>query len=446
MRNQLHSHSRCADLFPAHFAALRERYDGLLDSHGVDVLAIHAGQVKRYFQDDREYPFVASPQFRAVCPLQQAENCWVIWRKARKPVLIMLAGDEVWSENAVVDDAFWLPMFHVELISEPHQVEKHLPYDKSRTCYMGEHIEVAQALGIDDVNPESILSYLHYHRIFKSEYEISCIKAANQMALKGHDAAEAAFFAGSSEFECFITYLQAVQQHPQQLPYEAIVAHNEHAAILHYRGKSTRTSLPKSMMIDAGASVNGYAADISRSYAFSSDAQNELYSALIAAVDGLCLRLIDWVRPNRTYAELHEKTHSGIATILAQTGLITLEPQDIVDSGLTRLFMPHGFGHFLGLQVHDVGGNLEDVTGRLAAPPAKFPTLKTTRKIEPRQVITIEPGIYFIDSLMQRLLQHEHHRQVNWKLIDALRPYGGVRIEDNILISDKQAINLTRAL
>lgn len=433
-----------ADLFPAHFVALRERYDRLLSSHNIDVLAVHAGQAKRYFQDDREYPFVANPQFRALCPLEQAENCWIVWRAGRKPILVMVAGDEVWSENAVIDDAFWLSVFHVELIAEPHQIERHLPYDKSRTVYLGEHIEVAQALGIDNVNPETVLSYLHYHRIFKSEYEINCIRSANRQALRGHDAAEAAFFAGGSEFDCYIAYVQAVQQHPLSLPYEPIVGHNEHAAILHYRGKSIITRQPRSMMIDAGASVQGYAADISRSYAYATDGDGALYAALVDAVDRLCLSLIDWLRPNRTYAQLHEQAHWGIARILGDIGLVNLEPQSMVECGLTRLFMPHGFGHFLGLQVHDVGGSLEDASGRQVSPSSRFPTLKTTRKIEPGQVVTIEPGIYLIDSLMQRLLQHEHHRRVNWDVLDTLRPFGGVRIEDNVLVGEQQAFNLTR--
>lgn len=432
-----------ADQYKTHFQQLRERYDRLLSANELDVLALHAGQLKRHFLDDSEYPFRANPHFKAMCPLENAANCWVLVRAGQKPTLVIFSAHDFWHQAPDIDTQDWLNMFHVELISTPEAVDKLLPYDKTRTAYIGEHIEVAQALGILNINPEGVLNYLHYQRLFKSPYEVGCVQAANQIAAAGHEAAEAAFFNGANEFDCWLAYMQATKQGPNEAPYEHIIGQNEHAAVLHYRGKSTRTltdNSRNSMLIDAGAVYRGYVSDISRSYAY----REGEYADLIRAVDSLCTRLVSWARPNRTYSALHEQAHFGVASILRDFDLVNMSEQAMVEEQVTQAFMPHGFGHMLGLQVHDCGGNLEDASGRIVPPPAQFPKLKTTRKIELDQVITVEPGIYFIDPLLQGLANGKAAPFINWAAVDHFRMYGGARIEDNVLITEQGGINLTR--
>lgn len=431
------------DAFAAHFRELCARSDRLLSTQELDVIAIHAGQPKRHFLDDTEYAFKPNPHFKAVCPLADSAHCWVIVRTGKKPTLVLFAPESFWHEPRYIDAEEWLSMFHVELISTPSDVEAHLPYDKSRCVYIGEHIEVAQALGIVNVNPEAALNYLHYHRLFKSDYELNCIHTANRIALRGHAAVEAAFYAGQSEFECWLAYMNATQQGPQQVPYEHIIGQNEHAAILHYRGKSTRRwplSALKSLMIDAGADYRGYAADISRTYSLE---END-FAELVRRVDQLTLDLITWLRPNRTYASIQEQTHYGVATILRDFGWVRMDIEQMLDEGVTRAFMPHSFGHMLGLQVHDVGGNLFDASGQLTPPAERFPTLKTNRSIEPRHVVTIEPGVYFIDSLLQPFSQSKFSGAFNWRALEEMKSFGGVRVEDNVFVSEQGGINLTR--
>lgn len=437
--NQLQS----ANFFTEHFEQLRTRYDRLLIANELDVLAIHAGQVKRHFMDDSEYPFRVNPHFKALCPMLDAVHSWILVRAGQKPTLVLFAAQDYWQQSPEIDHADWLSMFHVELISAPHEIERFLPYEKSRTAYLGEHIEVAQALGIIDVNPEPVVNYLHYQRLFKTDYEIDCIQQANLLAIRGHEAAEAAYFNGLSEYGCWLAYLNATQQSPGEAPYEHIIAHNQHAAILHYRGKTTTTLAEDkrySMLIDAGASYRGYAADISRTYAH----HEGEFAALIEAMDGLTLRLIEWIKPNRTYAALHEQAHLGIAQILKSMGWVDMDEEEMVAQQVTRAFMPHGFGHMLGLQVHDPGGNLADAGGKTISPPERFANLKTTRRIEPRHVLTIEPGLYFIDPLLEQLASGPFARHVNWRSLDAMRKYGGVRIEDNVLVGESGPTNLTR--
>src|SRR3546814_17942313 len=114
------------------------------------------------------------------------------------------------------------------------------------------------------------------------------------------------------------------------------------------------------------------------------------------------------------------------------------------DTGASAKFFPHGIGHYSGLQVHGVGGFLASDEGGRIDPPDGHPVLRLTRVLEPGAVVTIEPGIYFADLLLQELRAGAHAGAVNWDKVDALRPYGGIRIEDDVVCTDGDPINLTR--
>ena len=107
-------------------------------------------------------------------------------------------------------------------------------------------------------------------------------------------------------------------------------------------------------------------------------------------------------------------------------------------------FMPHGVGHLLGIQVHDVGGHQRDVKGAVESPPANSPYLRNTRIIAKDMIFTIEPGCYFIPILLEPQRDTTRGGVINWKVVEQLYPCGGVRIEDNILVTDEGSENLTR--
>ena len=106
--------------------------------------------------------------------------------------------------------------------------------------------------------------------------------------------------------------------------------------------------------------------------------------------------------------------------------------------------MPHGLGHYLGLQTHDVGGYQQNRQGLQVSAPEEHPTLRITRTIDDDHVFTIEPGIYFIPTLLKRLRESKHGKQFDWNKIESLLPCGGIRIEDNICMDGGKAHNLTR--
>lgn len=429
--------------YQEHIATLQSRTKEALQREGLDGLVIHSGQGKRMFLDDNYYPFTVNPQFKAWVPVVDNPNCWLVVNGEDKPTLIFYRPEDFWHKVPPVPQDFWVESFNIVMLAQADAVEKHLPYDKARYAYIGEYIEVAKALGFDNVNPDRVMHYLHYQRAYKTDYELDCMRQANKIAVAGHNAAQQAFRAGKSEFEINLAYLSACGQGDNEVPYNSIVALNEHAAILHYMQRDTTVpSESRSFLIDAGASFHGYAADITRTYTN----QEGLFADLITRLDKVTLSLVDALKPGTEYTNLQLLAHEGIAHILKDSGIVNLDVAEMIEKGITSTFFPHGIGHFLGLQVHDVAGLVNDDRGTPKASPAEHPFLRCTRIIEPRQVFTIEPGLYFIDSLLRDLKATSSSKYINWDIIDTLRPFGGIRIEDNIIVHRDRNENMTRDL
>ncbi|MCU7552979.1 Xaa-Pro dipeptidase [Alteromonas sp. ASW11-19] len=429
--------------YQAHIEELQSRTREALQREGLDGLVIHSGQGKRLFLDDNHYPFKVNPQFKAWLPVVDNPNCWLVVNGVDKPKLIFYRPVDFWHKVPPEPNDFWTDCFDIVLLKQADAVEKHLPYDKKRLAYIGEYIEVARALGFENVNPDRVLHYLHYQRAYKTDYELDCLREANKLAVAGHRAAAEAFRNGDSEFDINLAYAKAARQGDNDVPYTSIVALNEHASILHYmQCDKVAPEQNRSFLIDAGATYHGYAADITRTYAM----EDNHFAELIRAVDKVTVTLGEALKPGVAYTDIHILAHDGIAQILHDTGIVNLPAQEIVEQGITRTFFPHGIGHFLGLQVHDVGGLVNDDRGTPKPAPEDHPFLRCTRVVEPRQVFTIEPGLYFIDSLLADLKATPASKYINWETVDKYRPYGGIRIEDDIIVHRDRNENMTRDL
>ncbi len=428
-------------LYPDHIQQMQKRTKEALLREGIDGLVIHSGQSKRLFLDDNHYPFKVNPQFKAWLPVIDNPNCWLIVNGVDKPKLVFYRPKDFWHKVPPEPNDFWSNEFDIVMLAQADAVEKHLPYDKARYAYIGEYLEVARALGFELVNPDRVLHLLHYLRAYKTPYELECMRQANRIAVNAHRAAEEAFRAGANEFDINQAYLKAARQGDNQVPYGNIVALNENAAILHYMEQDTDAPVEsRSFLIDAGASFHGYAADITRTYSM----QPNRFADLIQAMDKVTRDLVDMLKPGLAYTEIHLAAHQHIARLLTEFEIVNLSPEDALRQGITKTFFPHGIGHFLGLQVHDVAGHAADDRGTPNPPPEDHPFLRTTRIIEPNQVFTIEPGLYFIDSLLADLQSSEQSKYMNWDVIDSFRPFGGIRIEDNVIVHRDRNENMTR--
>jgi Xaa-Pro dipeptidase len=144
------------------------------------------------------------------------------------------------------------------------------------------------------------------------------------------------------------------------------------------------------------------------------------------------------------WKDFHQASYRAISEFLREAGVITVSADQAIDTGLTSVFYPHGIGHLLGLQVHDVGGTQGSPDGKQIERPYNHPFLRLTRKLEDGFVVTVEPGFYFIDQLLDEAKQKPIGAMIDWQRVGELKKFGGVRIEDNVVARPEGQENLTR--
>ncbi|MBT2748141.1 MULTISPECIES: Xaa-Pro dipeptidase [unclassified Lysobacter] len=427
-------------LYAQHVAELHRRTQEALDRGGFDHLVVPSGNLHYQFFDDRDYPYAVNPQFKAWLPLTRNPGSWLIATPGRKPTLIYLQPFDYWHVVPQAPSGYWVEHFDVIVIRKPDEALAHLPKDAARCAILG---EPQSALGdYAPNNPQPVIDYLEYHRAYKTPYEVAMMREATRKGVRAHRAAETAFRAGLSEFDIHLAYCAAARQDAHDLPYGNIIALNQNGAVLHYMELDREApAQSRSFLIDAGASHHGYACDITRAYA--SDARDE-FQALIDAVDAAQLKMCDQVRAGTDYKRIHLDAHLALAGILNDFGVLKASPEAAVATGVSGVFFPHGIGHGIGLQVHEVAGFAASDRGGRIDKPAGHPYLRLTRVLEPGMAVTIEPGLYFVDLLLDGLRQGEHADSVDWSRIDRFRPFGGIRIEDDVVCTDAAPINLTR--
>jgi Xaa-Pro dipeptidase len=429
--------------YTEHVATLGQRWSTALAANAFDAVLIDAGARQNYFLDDQAPPFRANPHFSQWLDAAGAEHALLLIRPGRTPRLFFHQPRDYWHQPPTppsVEDAIDIAVFDSPdgvVAAALHALER-----ENRVALIGETTSERTNLPVAEVNPQRLLNHLHYGRAYKTPYEIDCMKAATAIAIKGHRAAHAAFVGGASEYEMHQTYLAASQQTEAELPYSSIVALNEHAGTLHYQHYDrTAPDQRASFLIDAGGRCRGYASDITRTYA--ADPRSD-FAALIAALDARQQALIAGIRPGRNFVDLHEATHRTIGELLEEFGLVTCTAAEAFETGITDAFLPHGLGHLIGLQTHDVAGHMVSRDGGTKPPPARYPALRLTREIEVDQVFTIEPGLYFIPLLLDALRTGPLGKRINWSAVEAYLPCGGIRIEDNVLVRRDSVVNLTR--
>jgi Xaa-Pro dipeptidase len=426
-------------LFPAHLAELEAVTGRALSAAGAGALVVGAGFAKLRFLDDQPDPFVVNPHFKAWAPVLDAPGSFVAYSPGHKPTLLFHQPEDYWHKPPALPTGAWLESFDVRVLRSPAEARGQLP---AGAVYVGEPFAGSEEWGFAALNPPALVNRLHFARATKTAYELACMRRAAATGARAHEAAAAAFLAGATEYEIHLAYLEATGHTEAELPYPNIIALNEGAAILHYTDlKRSNPPVRRSLLIDAGAQFRGYACDITRTHA----AATSPFADLVAGVEALQLELCAMVKPGVAYPDIHLAAHRLVAQLLAEQGIVTCTADAAVENDVTSVFFPHGVGHLLGLQVHDVGGHQAAEEGGTIAPPPGHPYLRLTRRLDAGTVVTIEPGVYFIDLLLDRARQDGRGRSIDWDTVADLAPYGGVRIEDDVVATTAGPENLTRA-
>ena len=435
-----------AALFVGHLTTVGDRWDAALAFAGFDAALVTAGEGRNYFLDDQGPPVKLNPHFLQWCPAATASGSALLVRPGQRPCLYFLRPDDYWHQPPEIPR--WVDEFEVQTFSD----RESLLAEAGRAAFKtGNHVALVGESGTDvlsdflaqDVNPTLLLNHLHFARAVKTEFELACMREATRKAVPGHAAARDVFEAGGSEFEINLAYLAASRQLPAELPYSNIVALNEHAGVLHYQHYDRESpAVASSFLIDAGGGHNGYACDITRTYAAD---DTGLFAELVRRLDAAQQELIATINGEARYLDLHIDMHRRLAAILSDTGLATCGSNEAFESGMTEVFLPHGLGHLIGLQTHDVGGQQSTAEGGITPPPENYPALRLTRELATGMPVTIEPGLYFIPQLLDAARVGVCSGLLDWPLVESLLPFGGIRIEDNIVVSsDGEVENFTR--
>ena len=430
--------------YSSHVAARAATTARALAETGFDRLLVHSGRPFTYYADDNDAPFHSTPHFAHWAPVDGPHHLLDVV-PGRRSRLVRVQPRDFWYAPPAPAPDFVRREFDVVDVATPEAAWKEIGTAGKSTAFVGAVAEEAGAHGIApaSVNPKALVARLDWERTYKSDWEVDAMAAATAKAAPAHRAAEAAFRAGAPEIEIHHAYLAAVGDVEEALPYNTIIGLDDHASTLHYYGKRGREARKaRVFLIDAGAAVRGYASDITRTHVASG--ADPVFVRLLDGMKALQATLCSEALPGKPYVELHMRAHSLLGDLLSEAGVFRVSGADAVSRGLTFPFLPHGLGHLLGIQVHDVAGRQIDREGTIAPPPEGHPALRTTRPIEERMVFTIEPGLYFIPMLLDPYRSGASRDAFDWALVDRLIPSGGIRIEDNLLILKDGNRNLTR--
>ena len=273
----------------------------------------------------------------------------------------------------------------------------------------------------------------------KDEVELERMRAAERATRAGFAELAGRVDAGATERELQITLEAAFLRNGGDfLAFESIVAAGDHAAVLHFSPSSRELRDGDLLLVDAGAEYRGYASDVTRTYAVGGTFTPE--QALVhETVRRAGEAAIAVCRPGIRWPEVHATAAGVIAEGLLELGVLRGSPDTLVHSGAVSLFFPHGIGHLLGLGVRDTG----PASHEGGEPPPGLPRLRVDTTLAPRQVWTVEPGIYFVPALLRR---EAHRDDVDWDRVDQLLRFGGLRLEQNVLITDGGCEVLTAAI
>ncbi len=307
-------------------------------------------------------------------------------------------------------------------------------------CLGDETADVLRGFNLT-ANTDTLPEALAYCRSIKSEAELEHLRIASKIAGEAHIIAMKAAGAAGFEYEVKAAYEYHTKRNGLlHEPYSGIFASGANSAILHY--VENNRAIPKNshFLIDAGTEVEGYAADITRTFPVSGRFENplsDLYDIVLKAIR----ETISGARPGVKMEDLQLHACRVILDGLKGLGLVHGRIEDMMEINLFALFFPHGLGHFLGLDTHDVGGYLKGVEP-IDRPGLRF--LRARRTLEKGMVITIEPGLYMIPALLEPAFKDKTNKPfLNESKLRKLLGFGGIRIEDNLVITETGYENMT---
>jgi Xaa-Pro aminopeptidase len=286
-------------------------------------------------------------------------------------------------------------------------------------------------------------AYRHARRV-KEPAEIDVMRRAAAATAAGYRAVQPFLKPGYSERRIQVELEAEYFRHgAQKTGYDTIVGIGAQSAVFHGSPSNERVAREGDfILIDSGAELDRYVIDVTRTYVAGSPSafQRDLHAAVLSAQIRACGRC----RAGTEWKDVHFGAATDMVASLVELGLMKGNPSSLVEQEAHALFFPHGVGHMLGLGVRDASG-LEP--GRTKDPRPSLRSLRMDLILRPGYIVTVEPGLYFVPALLNDPVRRTKFRDaVNWSMAEQYLALGGVRIEDNLVITDGEPINLTAAI
>ncbi|KAJ2422645.1 hypothetical protein GGF41_003429 [Coemansia sp. RSA 2531] len=289
---------------------------------------------------------------------------------------------------------------------------------------------------------EKLRLAVHEARVYKDDCEIEIMRRANRISSAAHVTLMQEARVGMTETELRGRFVgQVLAQGCSYEAYGSIVAGGRNAAVLHYTKNNMKLDNAHDVvLVDAGGTYGNYASDITRTWPVGprfTDNAREIYAIVL----DMQKTVIDACAPRKQWEDMHALAQRVAAEGLLRLGMLTGDLESILANDVVGYFMPHGIGHLIGIDTHDVGG-YPPGTERINRPGLRY--LRARREMLPRMVFTVEPGLYFVDAILAEakatpaVAQH-----INFDVVKSYHSVGGVRIEDNIVITESGNDNLT---
>eukprot|EP00850_Spirogloea_muscicola_P016680 SM000137S00458 [mRNA] locus=s137:229545:242969:+ [translate_table: standard] len=283
-------------------------------------------------------------------------------------------------------------------------------------------------------------------RVTKSKEELDLLRYVNRISSEAHVEVMRKASPGMMEYQ-----LEADFQHYvchkggcRHCSYTCICATGENSAVLHYghagAPNDRRLEDGDMALLDMGAEYSCYASDITCSFPVNgrfSDDQRVVYEGVLAAQKAVFAAM----KPGVSWVNMHILAERHILRALKNGGFLQGSEEEMLEKGLGAVFMPHGLGHFMGLDTHDVGGYPKG-TVQIEKPGLR--SLRTVRCLEEGMVLTVEPGCYFISAILEPSMANPSLMHFFTSALARLRGIGGVRLEDDVIVTSEGIENMTQ--
>ena len=413
----------------------------------------------------------APAQYKDNCYKWRQDSTWLYFMGLDEPLMAATldieTGKEVlYADDVDIDDIIWMgPQPSVRSKADAVGVEKNLPYAE-----LDKVIDIARRSGrpIHYINPSRYFNTLKLMelmgtkkvqegvskalteaiismRLIKEDVEIEALDHACDLGYQMHSAARDAIEIGIVEQE-IVGKMEAVAlAKGWGVSFPTILT--QHGETLHNHGHAAVIEPGKLMVIDAGVESNEhYASDFTRTYPTTgkfTTKQREIYQ-IVYECNELAFSL---AKPGVTYREVHLATACKMLEGLCALDLVRGDLDEMVAKGIAGLFQPHGLGHNMGLDVHDMEDLGENLVGydpdQQRAKQLGLGSLRMARRLRPGHVITDEPGIYFIPALIEKFKKEGlGYDFVNYAKLEGYYDFGGIRLEDDVLITENGARRL----